>query len=87
MEYVPSKRNPKNEGCFIRVSTGIPGYGFRTEMIRQIFSISIMDKVPEFWNDFRNDFPENRKFPERCSGITERYGILFRKTLKNLKLM
>ena len=27
-------------------------------------------------NDF---FYVNRKFPERCSGITERYGIVFRK--------
>ena len=52
-----------------RVSTGIPGYGLRTEM----FSISIMEKVPERF------FPLNRKFPGRCSGITERYGIEFRK--------
>ena len=29
-----------------------------------------MEKVPEFRNDFRNDFfPEKRKFPERCSEI------------------
>ena len=42
----------------------------------EIFSISIMEKVPEFRNDFRNDFfSVNRKFPERCSGIPDRYGI------------
>ena len=33
-----------------RVSTGIPGYGLRMEMIRKFFSISIMEKVPEIRN-------------------------------------
>ena len=38
------------EMVLIRVSTGIPGYGLRTEMIRKFFSISIMEKVPEIRN-------------------------------------
>ena len=61
-----------------RVSTGIPGYGLRMEMIRKFFSFPL-------WKRFRKSgilerFPErfffvNRKFPERCSGIPDRYGI------------
>jgi len=36
----------------------------------EIFSISIMEMVPEIRNDFRNDFfPVNQKFPHRCSGF------------------
>ena len=60
------------------VSTGIPGYGLRTEMIRNFFSISIKDKVPEVRNS--GSIPErlflsvNRKFPEHCSVIPERSG-------------
>ena len=35
-----------------------------------------MEKVPGFRNDFWNNFfSVNRKFPERCSGIPDRYGI------------
>ena len=35
-----------------------------------------MEKVPEFRNDFRNDFFSlKRKFPKRSSGITDHYGI------------
>ena len=70
---------PKSDLCwlrfFIRVSTGISGYGLRTEMIRKFFPFPL-------WKRFRNSkrfFYVNRKFPERCSGITERYGIVFRK--------
>ena len=47
-----------------------------------LFSISIMEKVPEIRNSQTISgtiFPVNRKFPERCSGIMEGYGILFRK--------
>ena len=64
------------------VSTGIPGYGLRTEMIRKFSPFPL-------WKRFRKSgiperFPErflsvNRKFPGRCSGITERYRIVFRK--------
>ena len=64
----------------LRVSTGIPGYGLRTEMIREFFPFPS-------WKRFR-------KFPECCSGIlfwkipvygtifTEFSGKRFRKTLK-----
>ena len=65
-----------------RVSTGIPGYGLRTEMIRKFFPFPL-------WKWFRKTgiperFPERffsvkRKFPERCSGIMDRSGISFRK--------
>ena len=52
-----------------RVSTGIPGYGLRTEMIRKFFPFPL-------WKRFRNDFfSVKRKFPERCYEITDRYGI------------
>ena len=57
-----------------RVSTGIPGYGLRTELIRKFFPFPL-------WKRFRKTgIPERfffvkRKFPERCSGITDRYGI------------
>ena len=59
---------------FDRVSTGIPGYGLRTEMIRKFFPFPL-------WKRFRKTgiperyFSVKRKFPERCSGITDRYGI------------
>ena len=56
-------------GC--RVSTGIPGYGLRTEMIRKFFPFPL-------WKRFRKTgiperFPERfffvkRKFPEYRSG-------------------
>ena len=64
--------------CLARVSTGILGYGLRTEMIRKFFPFPL-------WKRFRKSgIPErflsvNRKFPGRCSGITERYRIVFRK--------
>ena len=38
-----------------------------------------MDKVPE------TIFPVNRKFPERCSGIRERYRVFREKIPKNVK--
>ena len=41
----------------------------------EIFSISIMEKVPENRNSGTIFFSVKRKFPERCSGITDRYGI------------
>ena len=65
-------------GFLSRVSTGIPGYGLRTEMIRKFFPFPL-------WKRFRkSEIPErffsvNRKFPGRCSGITKLYGIVFRK--------
>ena len=58
----------------------------------EIFSISIMEKVPEIRNSGTISgtifFPVNRKFPERCSGIPDRYGIPersgnFRNVLEN----
>ena len=61
-----------------RVSTGIPGYGLHTEMIQKFFPFPL-------WKRFRKSgipegfFSVNRKFPGRCSGITERYRIVFRK--------
>ena len=72
----------QSDRCAIRVPTGIPGYGLRMEMIRKFFPFPL-------WKRFRKSgiperFPErffsvNRKFPERCSGIPDRYGIQFRK--------
>ena len=64
---------PSFSGC-TRVSTGISGYGLRTEMIRKFFPFPL-------WKRFRKTgiperfFPVKRKFPERCSGITYRSGI------------
>ena len=65
-------------GFLSRVSTGIPGYGLRMEMIRNFFpfplwkrfrkSGNFWDAVPELRNmrEFRN-VPEHRfgKFPEK----------------------
>ena len=54
-----------------RVSTGIPGYGLRTEMIRKFFPFPL-------WKRFRKTgiperfFSVKQKFPERCSGISFR---------------
>ena len=55
----------------IRVSTGIPGYGLRTEMIRKFFPFPL-------WKRFRKTgIPE--RFPERFfSRKTEISGTLFR---------
>ena len=56
-----------------KVSTGIPGYGLRTEMIRKFFPFPL-------WKRFRKTgiperfFSVKRKFPERSSGITNRSG-------------
>jgi len=52
------------------------------EMIRKFFSFPLWKR---FWKSgIPERFPErffsvNRKFPGRCSGITERYGKEFRK--------
>ena len=56
---------------YIGVSTGIPGYGLRTEMIRKFFSISIMEKVPEN----RNSGTISERFFSRKTEIS---GTLFR---------
>ena len=61
-----------------RVSTGIPGYGLRTEMIRKFFPFPLWKRfrktgIPERFPE--RFFPVKRKFPEHCSGITDRYGI------------
>ena len=57
-----------------RVSTGIPGYGLRTEMIRKFFPFPLWKR---FWKTgIPERFPE-RFFPRKTeiSGITDRYGI------------
>ena len=59
-----------------RVSTRIPGYGLRTEMIRKFFPFPL-------WKSFQKTgiperFPEHffsRKTEKQCSRITDRYGI------------
>jgi len=55
----------KTQNCrlSIRVSIRIPGYSLRTEMIRNFFPFSLFSGTIFFIS---------RKFPERCSGITER---------------
>ena len=46
--------------------TGIPGYGLRTEMIRNFFPFPLC-KGSGIPDQFRNDFLSvNRKFPEPC---------------------
>ena len=52
--------------------TGIPGYGLRTEMIRNFFPFPLC-KGSGIPDQFRNDFLSvNRKFPEPCFVIPER---------------
>ena len=51
-----------------------------------MFFISIMVKVLEIGNS-RTIFPVNRKFPDRCSRITEHPRILFQKIQVSEKLI
>jgi len=62
----------------IRVSTGIPGYGLRTEMIWKFIPFPLWKRFQK--TGIPEQFPEQffsvkRKFQECCSGITDRYGI------------
>ena len=57
-----------------RVSTGIPGYGLRTEMIRKFFPFPLSKRFR------KTGIPERFFFCKTiisgsCSGITDRYGI------------
>ena len=62
--------------CFrahwVWVSTGIPGYGLRTEIIRIFFSISIMHGKSSVIPEFRNDFFIRK--PEISETLFRNYG-------------
>ena len=74
LKIVLDWQNSKNRVGTSRVSTGIPGYGLHTEIIWNFFPFPL-------WKRFRKTgiperfFSVKRKFPERCSGIPNRYGI------------
>ena len=68
----------KNGWLVFRVSTIIPGYGLRTEMIRKFFPFLLWKRFRKYRIPERF-FPVNLKFLERCLKIMERPGILFRK--------
>ena len=82
LKIVLDWQNSKNRVGTSRVSTGIPGYGLHTEIIWNFFPFPL-------WKRFRKTgIPErflerflsvNLQFPGRCSGITERYRIVFQK--------
>jgi len=70
---------------FSRVSTGIPSYGLRTEIVRNFFPFLLWKRFRNSGNNFLSVI--NWKFSEPLSVILKRSRILFQKIPVNGKIV